>query len=97
MLVKSHISPNVPQETAERVLAAIDNALTASTSTDRVDLTRECLHQVPFPQATVALEISRRGQPLVSFSMDNGPVAYMTCTCEARGLIFSVRVSIFHL
>ena len=97
MLNKTRISRNLSPQTAERVFSAIDNALTASSSIDPEELIEQCLGVVPFSQATVALEVSRPGQPLMSFSMDKSPAAYMTCTCEARGLIFSVRISIFKL
>ena len=97
MLNKSHFSTKIPQLTARKRFEAIDDALSASSSTNARELTHECHRLLPFHQATIVLEVTRHGQTLDSFSMDKGPFAYMTCTCEARGLIFTVRISIFQL
>ena len=58
------------------------------------ELTRLCHRSLPFQQTTLALEVTRLGQSLDSYSMDKGSVAYMTGTCETRGLVFSIRISI---
>ncbi|CAK0778318.1 hypothetical protein CVIRNUC_004590 [Coccomyxa viridis] len=97
MFTKYHASQNIPKQTAESVFAAIDKALTASSSTNAAELTRLCHRSLPFQQTTLALEVTRLGQSLDSYSMDKGSVAYMTGTCETRGLVFSIRISIFRL
>ena len=125
MLTKSEFSKDIPAQTATELLAAIDDVLSASSSTDAAELCSQCLSKLPFKQATLTLEVVNCGRSLgmQSTSTDHSwsnavplvlaPLFFfgtffklldpqlqrllgsMTCICEARGHVFTIRISVY--
>ena len=72
MLTMSDISQDIPAQTAKKVLAAIDDVLSASSSTDAAELCSQCLPKLPFKQATLTLEVTNCGRSLGKQSESTG-------------------------